>query len=73
VLLKAAKHLDRLPEMAGEMDLWEVEMRMFLVNSSPLCSEFLVIGARDFLVVAAACLLQLQVSCLNALGLCCLD
>ena len=73
MLLEAAKHLDRLPKMAGEVDLWEVEMSMFMVNSSPLSDELAVVGARDFLAVAAACFLQLQVSCLDALGLCCLD
>ena len=59
--------------MAGEVNLREVEMSMFLVNLSPLSGELAVVGARDFLAVAVACLLQLQVSCLDALGFSCLD
>jgi hypothetical protein len=73
VLLKAAKHLYRLSKMTGEVDLREVEMCIFLVNSSPLGGELAVVGVGDFLTVGAACLLQFQVSCPDALGLRCLD
>ena len=59
--------------MAGEVDLWEVEMSMFLENLSPLSGELTVVGARDVLAIAAACLLQLQVSYLDALGFSCFD
>jgi len=59
--------------MAGEVNLREVEMSMFLVNLSPLSGELAVVEARNFFVVAAACLLQLQVFCLDALGFGCFD